>query len=292
MRGRNETIDAMIRRVAAGLKNSTTPLLDARLIVGAALHMEPADLIAAGAKVPDAEQVSRVDVMASRRARGEPVAYITGEKEFWGLSLDMTPGVLVPRPDTETLVATALARRPHGVASILDLGCGSGALLCALLAEYRRACGLGVDLNHAAVALTRRNLARNGLQARGRAEQGDWNAPGFESGLGAPFDLVVSNPPYIPETERGKLPPEVEVFEDHRALFSGADGLNAYRRLADLLPAVLAPDGLLLLEIGFDQATAAGSILGAAFPESRPFIARDLADRDRALIIDLRKEAR
>jgi release factor glutamine methyltransferase len=281
-----ETVDAIIRRVAAGLTNSASPLLDARLIVGAALQLNPAALIAAGVDVPDAEQIARIEAMAARRARGKPVAYITGEKEFWSLSLEMAPGVLIPRPDTETLVAAALARR-SAVASILDLGCGSGALLCALLKEYPYATGLGLDLNPDAVALTRRNLARCELSARGRALEGDWTSPGFAQRLGAPFDLVVSNPPYIPDGERTSLPADVRDFEDHRALFAGEDGLAAYRAILASIGALVAPGGLMVLEIGDGQAGALCGLAAGAAPGAGIAAASDLAGRPRALMIDL-----
>lgn len=287
MTGRGETVDAIIRRVAAGIKNSATPLLDARLIVGAALRLQPAALIAAGADVPDAEQVSRIEAMAARRAKGEPVAYITGEKEFWSLSLEMAPGVLIPRPDTETLVAAALARRDN-VASILDLGCGSGALLCALLADYRGARGLGLDLNPAAVALTGRNIARLGLEKRGRAIGSDWTWPSFAKELGAPFDLVVSNPPYIPEGALSSLPVDVRDFEDHRALFAGADGLDAYRVILAAFDALVAPGGMMILEIGDRQEAVLTALAAAAVPQGAAIVtAPDLAGRARALVIDL-----
>jgi release factor glutamine methyltransferase len=282
-----ETVDAIIRRVAAGLNNSATPLLDARLIVGAALRLQPVALIASGGNIPGAEQVSRIEAMAARRAKGEPVAYITGEKEFWSLALEMAPGVLIPRPDTETLVAAALARR-SGVASILDLGCGSGALLCALLAEYRGARGLGLDLNPAAVALTGRNLARLGLEGRGRAVAGDWTSPSFAKELGAPFDLVVSNPPYIPEGERSSLPVDVRDFEDHRALFAGADGLDAYRVILAAFAALVAPGGMMILEVGDRQEAALTALAAESAPHGVAIAAApDLAGRARALVIDL-----
>ena len=281
-----ETVDAIIRNVAAGLKNSATPLLDARLIVGAALQLRAADLIAAGETVPDAEEIAQIAAMAARRAKGEPVAYITGEKEFWSLALEMAPGVLIPRPDTETLVAAALARRA-AVASILDLGCGSGAILCALLAEYPNARGVGLDQNPAAVRLAGRNLARCGFSARGRACEGDWTAPGIAEWIGAPFDLVVSNPPYIPDADRGLLPADVRDYEDPRALFAGEDGLAAYQAILALYGALVAPGGLMILEIGDGQAEPLMALARTAAPQARLATEPDLAGVPRALVIDL-----
>ena len=277
-----------LRWGAAQLAGSASPALDARVLLKAALNLDDAKVIADSEKPLADAEAATFAAMIARRSRNEPVAYITGFREFWSLPVAVAPGVLVPRADSETLIAAAVARRDrHGPIRILDLGCGSGALLCALLSEYPNATGVGVDVDPRAAALTRRNIERLGFAARARAIAGDWTAP-----VAGRFDIIVSNPPYIAETERGKLPPEVEAFEDPRALFAGTDGLNAYRRLADLLRAAIAPDGLILLEIGFDQAAAVGALMGAAFPQGRPVIEKDLAGRDRALIIDLQEQAR
>ncbi len=281
-------VQSALRWGAAHLVQSGSPALDARVLLKAALNLDDARLISDSTRLLTEAEASNYFAMIARRSAHEPVAYITGVREFWSLPIAVTPGALVPRADSETLIAAAVARRDRQAPiRILDLGCGSGALLCALLSEFTQASGVGVDIDPRAAALTRLNTERLGFSARACALAGDWTAP-----VEGRFDIIVSNPPYIAETERGGLPPEVEAFEDPRALFAGADGLSAYRRLACLLPAVLAPEGLILLEIGFDQAAAAATLLGAAFPQGRAAIAQDLAGRDRALIIDLREQAR
>lgn len=282
------SLAAAVRWGAAALTRSPTPVLDARVLLKAALDIDDAALIADAMRPLADAEAALYGAFIARRAQEEPVAHITGVREFWSLPIAVEPGVLAPRPDSETLIAAIVERRDRQAPlRLLDLGCGSGALLCALLAEFPQASGLGVDIDPAAVALTNRNLSRLGFDRRGRAVTGDWTAP-----LQERFDVIVSNPPYVAETERGRLPREVEGYESPRALFAGADGLEAYRRLAGLLPAVVAPRGLLVLEIGQEQAAAAGALLSAAFPGGRPGLSRDLAGRDRALIIDLAPTAR
>lgn len=282
------SIDAALRWGAASLPESRSPALDARVLLKAVLNVDDAQIIAHGARALTAAEAAQFSLMITRRSRQEPVAYITGVREFWSLPILVAPRVLVPRADSETLIAAAIERRDRRrPIRILDLGCGSGALLCALLREFPNASGVGVDLDPQAAALTGLNLERLGFSARAQAIAGDWTAP-----LDGRFDVIVSNPPYIAETQRGLLPPEVEAFESPSALFAGADGLDAYRRLASLLPAVLAPGALAVFEIGFEQAAAAKTLFSAAFPQTQPAIVKDLGGRDRALIIDLDEEAR
>ncbi|MFN3959741.1 MAG: peptide chain release factor N(5)-glutamine methyltransferase [Parvularculaceae bacterium] len=282
------SLAAAVRWGAAALTRSPTPVLDARVLLKAALDIDDVALIADAMRPLTEAEAALYGAFIARRAQEEPVAHITGVREFWSLPIAVEPGMLAPRPDSETLIAAVIDRRDRQAPlRLLDLGCGSGALLCALLAEFPQASGIGVDIDPAAVALANRNLLRLGFDRRARAVHGDWTAP-----LQERFDVIVSNPPYIAETERGRLPHEVEAFEDPRALFAGADGLEAYRRLARLLPAVIAPGGLLVLEIGQDQAASAGALMSEAFPDGRIGVASDLAGRDRALIIDLDPPAR
>ncbi len=207
------------------------------------------------------------------------MAQILGVKGFWKIMLRVTPEVLTPRPETESVLDILLPLIPNeGRLSILDLGVGSGALLLALLFERPNAVGLGVDVSEAALAVARENAANLGLAGRAALLRGDWAA-----GLAADaFDVVVANPPYVRTAELPSLPPEVRDHEPHVALDGGADGLDAYRRLAPEILAVLRPGGVFAVEIGFDQGAAVAALFdgaGALAVEIR----RDLADRDRVV---------
>jgi release factor glutamine methyltransferase len=233
---------------AAGL---ASPELDARVLTGHALALDHAGLISAAAHPLSAREAQQVIDLARRRLAGEPVARITGLREFWGLGLIVTPAVLVPRPETETVVETALALTgPNRAAGlrILDIGTGSGAILLALLSELPNADGVGTDIDVEAIAIARRNAAQLGLS--GRAE---FLAADCGLALSARFDLVVSNPPYIATHEIAALEREVREHDPHCALDGGADGLSAYRAIAADAVRLLAPAGHLVLEIGQGQ---------------------------------------
>jgi release factor glutamine methyltransferase len=207
-----------------------------------------------------------------RRAAHEPVAYITGAREFWSLDLIVTPAVLIPRPDSETLVEAALA---SGIkpATILDLGTGSGALLLAALTEFPGATGLGVDASSAALEIAARNAERLGLGKRARFQTGNWG-----QGITETFDLILCNPPYV-ETD-ADLAPDVRNHEPASALFAGLDGLDDYRRIMPQLPRLLASGGVAVVEIGSTQAAAVVG-LSAGLVAS---VHQDLAGRDRCLV--------
>jgi release factor glutamine methyltransferase len=276
-------LEAHLRAAAARLRESDTARLDVRLLAMRALGLDAAGLILAAERELSDAELAALDVLVARRERGEPVAHIIGRREFWSLDLEVEPGVLVPRPDTETLINAAIARRDRRARlRVLDLGCGSGAILCALLTAFPHAEGLGVDVDPAAVALADRNLRRLGLGARGRAAPGDWFA-----GLAERFDLILANPPYIPEGDRALLAREVRDFEAPRALFSGADGLDDIRRILAGAPRRLAADGLTILEFGAGQAPAVAALARAAFPGAAVDIKADLGGRPRAAVIDL-----
>lgn len=214
--------------------------------------------------------------LVSRRAAGEPVAHITGTREFWSLTLKVTPETLIPRPDTETLVEVAQKLCCKPPARILDLGTGSGALLLACLSEWPQATGLGVDTSLAALAVAHDNARSTGLASRATFQSGNWG-----EGITEKFDLTLSNPPYIAETE--ELSEEVRRHEPASALFAGADGLAAYRRIIPQLRDLLAPDGLAVLEIGHQQANAVQAIAAqAGFATS---LHQDLAGRDRCVAL-------
>ena len=212
-----------------------------------------------------------------RRAGGEPVAYITGRREFWSLDLLVSPAVLIPRPDSETLIEAALgafAQRPP--ATILDLGTGSGALLLAALAEWPAATGLGVDASAAALAVAADNAQRLGFGDRVAFALGDWG-----QGVDQRFDLILCNPPYV---ETGAdLARDVRDHEPASALFAGPDGLNDYRVLVPQLPGLLREGGVAIIEIGWTQAEAVTALAAAA--GLRAMVRRDLAGRDRCLVL-------
>ncbi|OYU15843.1 MAG: protein-(glutamine-N5) methyltransferase, release factor-specific [Alphaproteobacteria bacterium PA4] len=233
-----------------------------------ALLAGPADLA-----IDEAE----FETLVARREAGEPVAYITGAREFWSLDLDVTPDVLIPRPDSETLVEAALAAfAAHPPATILDLGTGSGALLLACLSEFPRARGLGVDKSERALAVATGNARRLGFAERCVFRQGDWG-----QGLRQRFDLILSNPPYVEDS--ADLSSDVRDHEPGTALFAGPEGLDDYRRLVPQLPGLLNPDGVAVLEIGATQAAAVAALaMAAGFAVA---VKRDLAGRDRALVL-------
>lgn len=213
---------------------------------------------------PEAEvepaAAARFDALLGGREARLPLAYLLGEREFWSLAIEVGPDVLVPRPETETLVEAALEAFPARDAAlrILDLGTGSGCLLVALLHEYRRASGVGVDRSAKALALAARNLRRHGLAGRARLVCGDWGAA-----LAGPFDIVVANPPYVARGELAGLAPEVARHEPRLALDGGLDGLDAYRALLPDLARLLAPAGIACLEIGRGQEGPLGALLEA-----------------------------
>ena len=215
---------------------------------------------------PDAEiepeDLARAEAVLDRRVRHEPLSRILGAREFWSLSFRITPAVLDPRPDSETLVAAVLARLAAKTGEglrILDLGTGCGCLLLALLSELPQAQGLGIDLSPAAVALARQNAQDLGLASRATFQIGDWT-----DGLAGGWDLLVCNPPYIGAAELPGLLPEVRQHDPQMALSPGPDALAAYRRIIPAMPALLAPGGQVAFEVGIGQASAVAGLLRAA----------------------------
>jgi release factor glutamine methyltransferase len=204
--------------------------------------------------------------LTARRVRREPMAYILGEREFWGLPFKVTPAVLVPRPDSETVIEAVLSLLPDRDRAwrILDLGVGSGCLLLTLLRQYPKALGVGLDASPEALAVATENAAALGVGDRTTLVQGDWRRPEWTDRLGGPFDLVVSNPPYIETTALDGLMPEVASFEPRLALDGGRDGLDAYRAIAAAGRELVAPDGHLAVEAGQGQALEISSIFSAA----------------------------
>lgn len=261
--------------------NIESPELDARVLIGHALGLDHAGLIAAAAQPMSAAEVERIESAARRRLAGEPVARITGTREFWGLPFIVTPDVLVPRPETETVVETALALTgPDRATSprILDIATGSGAILLALLSELPHARGVGTDIDGRALGVARRNAAHLGL-----ADRAEFIVSNYGSALGGRFDLVVSNPPYIATAEIATLSREVRDHDPRLALDGGPDGLSAYRAIAADAMRLLAPGGYLVLEIGQGQEHGVARLLANAelVPVGGP--RRDLAGVARVL---------
>jgi release factor glutamine methyltransferase len=253
---------AALARVAARLCDSGVDAHeareDARLLLRAALGLTRLELALSSDASLTPEDWERLSRLASRRAAREPVSRILGERGFWTLDLSVSPNVLDPRPDTETLVETTLAlvEQRDAPLSILDLGSGSGAILCALLCELPQAQGVAVDLSPHACAATRENLARCGLSDRAFVMRGRWGAA-----LAGPFDIIVSNPPYVRAAEIESLAPEVRLHDPALALDGGADGLDCYRQILDDLRRLLAPGGLVGFEIGWDQLAGVTQLL-------------------------------
>jgi release factor glutamine methyltransferase len=277
-------VDAMRRAVARRLRRSEieSPDLDARLLVGHALGLDHAGLARAAQRALLPGEIAAIEELVVRRLKREPVARIIGVKEFWGLPLKITPAVLVPRPETETVVEAALAAldgaglrmRPLRIA---DLGVGSGALLLALLSELPHAFGVGTDCDAAALAVARDNAESLGLAARARFVACD-----FGSALQAGYDLVVANPPYVASGDINALAPDVRAFDPRDALDGGPDGLAAFRAIAGDARRIVAAGGLLVVEIGMGQASAVGGLLAEA-GFARTTIMPDLAGMPRAL---------
>jgi release factor glutamine methyltransferase len=267
---------AKSRLEAAGLSG---PVIDARLLVEAAADASRADIVADPYRPLTPEQEATLEDYLARRARREPVSHILGRRGFWKLMLRVTPDVLTPRPDTETVVDVALKGFPeHAAWSVLDLGVGSGAILLSILAERPAARGLGIDISEDALAVARDNAASLGLGSRIALLRGDWTA-----GLAdAAFDLVVANPPYIASHVIDMLEPEVRDHEPRLALEGGADGLDAYRVLAPEILRVLRPGGRFAVEIGYDQREAVEALFRDAGALNVHTV-RDLADRDRVV---------
>jgi release factor glutamine methyltransferase len=237
-----------------------SPALDARILLCASGGFDGADLIREPEAALDAATLERLGVVARRRALArEPVSRILGRRGFWSLSLAISPAVLDPRPETETLIEAVLAMigsRRDEPWRILDLGAGSGAILCALLAELPKASGLALDRSEAAARIARANLVQCGFGARGSVVVGSWG-----DSLAGPFDLIVSNPPYVRADAIESLPAEVRDHDPRLALDGGKDGLDAYRAIARALPALAAPAALFALEVGAGQAAAVTALL-------------------------------
>ena len=270
------TVATAIRDAATRLAaTSDTARLDAEVLMAQALGVSRSDMLLR--HMGDAAPAGFAGLV-ERRLGHEPVAYITGLQEFFGLPFRVSPAVLIPRGDSEVLVERALDGAPAH-ARVLDCGTGSGALLLAVLASLPGASGVGVDRSADALAIARANAEALELAARARMVLADWDAPGWSDSLGGPFDLVLANPPYV--EDQAELAPSVRGHEPAGALFAGPEGLDAYRCLVPQLSALLAPGGRALVEIGHAQALAVTEIGSQAGMESH--LHRDLGGRPRVL---------
>ncbi len=278
-----ETVGAFLCQAGQVLRAAAidSPRLEARLLLGHAMGATPEALLRdPGAPVPP-EAAARFRAALTARLDAVPVAHILGTQGFWTLDLAVSPATLIPRPDSESLVEAALDAFPEAGAKlrVLDLGTGTGCLLLAVLAEWPRAFGVGVDLVPGAAALAAGNAARNGLADRAAFLAGDWAAS-----LSGRFDLILSNPPYIESAAIAGLMPEVARHEPRSALDGGADGLAAYRHLAAILPGLLAPGGAAVLELGAGQRQAVEALArGAGLVPSA--CRTDLGGVERALVL-------
>lgn len=270
-----------LREAAARLDSvSDSARLDAELLMAHAAGISREDLIL---RLRDMEEPEGFAALVERRLAWEPVSHITGTRDFWTLTLNVTPDVLTPRPDTETLMEAAVDhfRGTPGPRCILDLGTGSGALLLAALDEWRNAVGVGVDISEAALAVARGNARRCGMEGRADLRLGNW----FD-GVEGRFDLILANPPYI--STGATLSRDVAEHEPQLALFAGVDGLDACRAIAPALPDHLNEGGVALIEIGFDQRESARDLFaGCGLTIS---VLPDLAGRARCIKLTAERE--
>jgi release factor glutamine methyltransferase len=279
--------DGAARLRAGGIDN---PRLEARLLLAHALGVTPEALLRdppdtlpsdpPASAAPTELRCARYDALLDRRASREPLALITGRREFWSLDLAVSAATLIPRADSETLIEAALAAIPDRtqVRRILDLGTGTGCLLLAALTEYPAAFGVGTDRSPAATSLARHNAAMLGMADRAAFACADWT-----TALTGPFDLILSNPPYIRTTDLTGLMPEVALHEPAAALDGGPDGCTAYRRILPDLPRLLAPGGIAVVELGAGQQAPVAALARAAGFTPTP--RADLAGTPRALLL-------
>ncbi len=267
---------------AAGIEE---PRLEARMLLSFAAGIEQSRIIGYPEDEIAANTATQLNSFAQRRKTGEPIAYITGQKEFWSLNFKVTPDTLIPRPDSETLIEAVLGEIPDRSASlrILDLGTGTGCLLLALLSELPNATGLGVDINPRACEIAEENAARIGLTSRVKIKTNDWM-----TGLDGEFDIIISNPPYIIESDIAALDLDVNQFEPHLALSGGPDGLAAYHIIAAQCLQHLPPKGLLAVECGMGQATDIKGIFENNNLKVKNIL-RDIANVERCILATVQK---
>jgi release factor glutamine methyltransferase len=278
-----QTVEAARRALASRFREQAidSAELDARLLAGATLGLDLTGLMTATTRTITQHESARLENFTQRRLAGEPVARILGVKEFWGLALQLSPATLVPRPDTETVVELALeicrderSTQPR----IADIGTGSGAILLALLSELRDATGVGTDISPTALCTARDNAAHFGLAPRAA-----FIVCNYAAALSGPFDLIVSNPPYIRSADIPRLDREVREYDPHGALDGGIDGLDAYRAIIPEAARLLAPGGTLIVEAGSGQSGAIAELMSASGLTSQQPPKADLTGIPRAV---------
>jgi release factor glutamine methyltransferase len=271
---------ATLRQAAQELETvSETSRLDAELLMAHILGISRQDLLL---NLPKLDVPEGFRALLERRKAHEPVAHIIGEREFWSLPFQVSADVLIPRPDSEILIETAVQiGASHTPEAILDLGTGSGALLLASLFEFPEARGVGIDASASALAMAHNNADRLGLSDRTTFLLQDWTKADWTQSLGGPFDLILANPPYV--STKAVLSREVADFEPHAALFAGIEGMDDYQIIIPALDSLLSGNGTALLEIGFDQAEKVTKL--AEKHRYTVECKQDLAGNDRLLIL-------
>jgi release factor glutamine methyltransferase len=269
--------EAAVQLRRAGIES---PRREARLLLGHAIGVSPGEIAISRIAISQ-KSAERFSALLNRRCRREPFSYITGTREFWSLAFAVSREVLIPRPETETLIESALRQFPSRDAAVrvLDLGTGSGCLLLAFLSERPNGTGVGVDLSQAALRLAADNARDLSLQPRVRFIQSHW-----ASAISGTFDVAFANPPYIPTGEFAGLAAEVAQHEPRLALDGGADGLRAYREIAAELPKSMAPGAMLFVEVGYGQAPDVRKIFGAAKFQHQDTV-RDLGGIPRCVVM-------
>jgi release factor glutamine methyltransferase len=278
----SHNVQAALAASASQLEDAGLPMarLDAALLMAHALGISREQLAISPEKILNSEQIELFSLFVARRAQYEPIAYITGEKEFWSLDFYVTRDTLIPRPDSETIVEAALKKAPDRAkpATLLDIGTGTGCLLVALLKELPNARGTGLDNNKGALQVAQRNAERHGVSSRAMFLESHWC-----DAIDGTFDLIVSNPPYIAETALTEVMPDVARYEPMAALVAGEGGLDAYRALSPQVARRLNLGGTALFEVGRGQAEAVAELLEAQGLEVKAPV-KDLAGIARCVV--------
>lgn len=271
---------AAARLAAAGIAE---PRHETRLILALALGIEPATVLGWPEHPVEPKLAAAAEALIARRAQGEPLSRLRGKREFWSLDFALSSDTLDPRPDSETLIAAALAdiRDRSAALRVVDFGTGTGCLLLALLSELPNATGIGIDIAPGAVAVAAGNAAALSLAGRAEFRIGSWDAR-----IDGPADVILANPPYIPSSEIGRLPAEVLAFDPRAALDGGPDGLSAYGPLGAAIRGLLGPAGKAYIEIGVGQGLQVARVLGEA-GLTVTAVRRDLANIERCVVATL-----